>query len=337
MAEPIIRGSFFDIQHVNPWDAEYWVDECRNWEEASWRALVADMHEIGIETIIAINTALWGKPFFPGYENTVGRPVKLGCDDPLGVICDEANARDMRLFLGIGFKGRCSQIRDYAGMQPPWPESWFRWITALAEALCGRYGDHKCFTGLYIPTEMSRDNAAGGRRFLEHEVALYEKLMRDWIRPAVGSIPLLTSPDYLIEPDPDAVAQQFERMDVNIVAYQDLGGRGGTLQEEHQRRQQAAQGFSQLKPIHEKTGVALWANCEVFGREIRPDGRPRCTAGPIERIVKQLQTAVEPVDYVICYQYQGIMNRHTELVNIGHPGTQRLYEDYRRYLDRRAL
>lgn len=336
MAEPIIRGSFFDIQHVNPWNAQYWSEECRDWKEENWRALVADMHGIGMETIIAVSTALWGKPFFPGYEKTVGRPMKLGCDDPLGVICDEADARGMRLFLGMGFRGRCSQIRDYAGMEPPWPEIWFRWTTALSEALCERYGDRKCFSGLYIPTEMSRDNEAGGCRFLEHEVALYEQLMRDWIRPAVGAVPVLASPDYLIDPDLDAAARQFERMDVNIIAYQDLGGRGDDqgYGPAYPRIKRAAEAYRKIKPIHEKTGVELWTNCELFIHVPRPDGRWENLAGPIERIIYQLQTETDPADYVICYQYQGIMNRHTELVNIGHPGTQKLYDEYRKYLDR---
>ncbi|MFH1007428.1 MAG: DUF4434 domain-containing protein [Candidatus Latescibacterota bacterium] len=333
--DPSFAAVFFDIQHVNPWNAQYWRKECRDWKEENWRALVASMHEIGLETLIAIDAALWGKPFFPGYEETVGRAMKLGCPDPLGVICDEADARGMRVFPGMGYSGRCSQIRDYAGMEPPWPEIWFRWTTAMAEALCERYGDHPCFAGLYIPTEMSRDNEAGGCRFLEHEVALYEKLMRDWIRPAVGPVPVLASPDYLIDPDLDAAARQFERMDVNIIAYQDLGGRGDDqgYGPAYPHIKKAADAYRKIKPIHEKTGVELGTNCELFIHVARPDGRSENLAGPIERILYQLETETEPADYVICYQYQGIMKRHTDLANIGHPGTQKLYDDCRTYLN----
>ncbi|MBT3374641.1 MAG: hypothetical protein HN406_03535 [Lentisphaerae bacterium] len=40
MTTPIITGSFFDLQHVNVWDAVHWTDRCRFWKEANWRALV---------------------------------------------------------------------------------------------------------------------------------------------------------------------------------------------------------------------------------------------------------------------------------------------------------
>jgi hypothetical protein len=42
MAAPVISGSFFDLQHVNMWDAAHWTDRCRFWKEENWRALVAD-------------------------------------------------------------------------------------------------------------------------------------------------------------------------------------------------------------------------------------------------------------------------------------------------------
>ncbi|MFH1005947.1 MAG: hypothetical protein V1800_00410 [Candidatus Latescibacterota bacterium] len=58
MTEPILQGSFFDLQHVNLWDAAYWTDECRFWGESSWRALISDMNDIGIRTIICTITAL---------------------------------------------------------------------------------------------------------------------------------------------------------------------------------------------------------------------------------------------------------------------------------------
>jgi hypothetical protein len=38
-------------------------------------------------------------------------------------------------------------------------------------------------------------------------------------------------------------------------------------------------------------------------------------------------------DKVLCYQYQGIMNKRTDQVDIGTPGTQALYDQYRAYLD----
>ena len=88
------------------------------------------------------------------------------------------------------------------------------------------------------------------------------------------------------------------------------------------------------KPLND-IGVTLWSNCELFAREVSPDGRSICTAGPFERIEQQIAIQAPLVEKLICYQYQGIMNRKTDLVNIGEPGTQELYDKYIEYLNRK--
>ena len=88
------------------------------------------------------------------------------------------------------------------------------------------------------------------------------------------------------------------------------------------------------KPLKD-IGVRLWCNCEVFGFEGNPDGRARCVPGPIERIRQQIAIQAPLAEKLICYQYQGIMNRRTDLVNIGHPSADALYGDYVDYLDSR--
>lgn len=50
--EARLRGNFFDLTHVNLWDAAYWTDTCRLWKQESWRALIRDMHGIGLDTAI---------------------------------------------------------------------------------------------------------------------------------------------------------------------------------------------------------------------------------------------------------------------------------------------
>jgi hypothetical protein len=41
------------------------------------------------------------------------------------------------------------------------------------------------------------------------------------------------------------------------------------------------------------------------------------------------------VEKLICYQYQGIMNRRTDLVDIGHPNSQALYDAYRAWREKK--
>ena len=326
MTEPKITGSFFDLQHVNIWDAAYWTDTCRFWKEDNWRALVADMHGIGINTLICTNGALWGRPMFPGYDETLGLQLQMGCEDPLTVCVDEADRLGMEMYHGIGLRGRVSQVRDYSLMEPPWPEDWFRWNTAMAEALVDKYGDRPSFKGLYMTYEMS---------FSEHQVALYEQLMKKWLRPAVGKVDFLASPGSLgSHPDLSLLAGQLERMDIDILACQDYGGRDNDIGKALEFVEQNLIGLEHARKIVDDVGVTLWTNCETFSRREGPDGRPICLPGPIERITQQLSMQAPIADKIICYQYQGIMNRQTDLVNIGAEGTQELYDGYTAYLKR---
>ncbi|MFA5865719.1 MAG: DUF4434 domain-containing protein [Phycisphaerae bacterium] len=324
MAELKITGSFFDLQHVNIWDQAYWTDECRFWQEANWRALMREMRTIGIDTAICTNTALWGRPMFPGYEKTVGRQLKMGCADPLGTCVDEADKLGMKLFFGIGLRGRVSQVRDYSNMLPPWPEEWFTWNRALTVALMERYSDHPCFAGFYICYEMD---------FHDYQIDLYEKLMKEYLRPAVGKVKFLASPGYLGELDDiNKLPGYMERTTLNILAPQDYGGRSSDIEEALKLVHRNAEGLRVVGPKLLDIGVTLWANCEVFDFEQSPDGRVYCIPGPIERIKEQVAIQAPLVEKLICYQYQGIMNRHTDLVNIGRGDTDILYRDYVDYV-----
>jgi len=319
-----ITGSFFDLQHVNLWDALYWTDECRFWAEESWRALIRDMHGIGMDTAILTGSALWGRPFFSGYEDTIGVPLKMGCAHPLDACADEADRLGMRLFFGIGMRGRVSQVRDYAGLEPPWPDEWFRWNTAMAEALVDRYGSRPCFGGLYLSYEIS---------FLDYQVDLYEKLMGQWLRPAVGPVPILASPGSLGDVEDSArLPSDLRRLGIDILACQDYGGRSNDVAQSLETVRRNLEALRLHRPVLDEAGVTLWTNCEVFSRQMGADGRPICIPAPIERVTEQIRLQAPEVEKVICYQYQGIMNRHTDLVNIGAPGAQKLYDDYVAYL-----
>ena len=320
-----ISGSFFDLIHVNHWDAAYWTDECRFWQEESWRALMRDMHGIGIDTAICVSTAIWGRPLFPGYEKTVGKPVKFGCEDPLGVCAEEAERLGMKLFFGVGLRGRVSQVRDYSNMEPPWPEIWFKWNTALAEALVDRFGDRPVFGGLYISYEID---------FRDYQIDLYEKLMKEYLRPAVGDVPFLASPGSLgRHPDLSLLPKQLERTGIDILAAQDYGGRRNNVDAALELVRANARGLEQARKPLADAGVTLWSNCELFEFEGTPDGRGACIGGPIDRIREQLAIQAPLAEKLLCYQYQGIANRRTELVNIGHPSADRLYRDYVGYLN----
>ncbi|MCK5526373.1 MAG: DUF4434 domain-containing protein [Candidatus Latescibacteria bacterium] len=330
MADPIITGSFYSIQMTNIWNAQYWNDECRDWGETNWRALVADMREVGIDTIINKQMALWTRPLFPDPEMKVGKSVKLGCEDPAMVIADEAARRGMKVWYALGMWGRDSEVADYHALRKPWPDQWFEWNVALAEALMERYADTESFAGFYLPLELSGDPDQGDTAFNEEHIELYTRWIRE-IRPVIGSTKLLASPGILTPGDYSELSRQLERFDVDIIAYQDYAGRGQSRPEDYERIRRAGEAFELLAPVHRETGVGLWANCETFSRVDPPTWRPVSFTGEIDRIIYQLKVCSEPVDKVITWIYQGVWNKRTDRVNIGPPEAQKLYDDYVAY------
>lgn len=334
MADARITGSFFTIQFTNIWNAEYWNDECRDWKEENWRAFVADQHELGIDTLICKQMALWTRPLFPDPEKKVGKSMKLGCDDPAMVVADEAAKRGMKVWYGLGMWGRDSEVADYRALRKPWPDQWFEWNAVLAESLMERYSSTESFAGLYLPLELSGDWEHGQTRFNEDHVELYQR-WNNAIRPVIGNTRLLASPGVLKPGDYSMVPSQLERLGVDVIAYQDLGGRcvhGGTTPEDYERIKQAGEALELLADVHRKAGVTLWANCETFTRSFPRTWRDDSPPGDIERIKYQLEVCSPPVEKVITWIYQGVWNKQTDLVNIGPPQAQKAYDEYVEYL-----
>lgn len=320
----LLNGSFMLVIHPNLWDMAY-CDESLFWGEENWRTLIRDMHGLGMDTAIWSNTAFWGRPLFPGYEKKVGLPLRMGCPDPLGVCAEEADRLGMKVYYGIGLRGRVSQVRDYAGMDKPWPDVWFGWNTALAVALVERYGSRPSFGGLYIAYEMD---------FADLEIELYERLVRRHLRPAIGETELLASPGNLSEPsqDLDRFLKKLERSGFNILAPQDYGGRSQSVPEALKLVEANARALERVfKPLGDM-GVRLWSNCETFVLEGTPDGRTVCMPGPMERIRRQIELQAPLTEKLITWIYQGVMNHRSDAVNVGHPSTETLYRDYRTYV-----
>jgi len=325
----LLRGSFICCFHPNLWDMQY-SDDCLFWKEESWQAMIRQMHAVGMDTVIWANSAFWGRPLFPGYESTVGRPLKMGCKDPMGVVAGEAGRLGMKVFYAIGLRGRVSQVRDYCGLQKPWPDYWFKWNTALTKALVEKYGDRPSFGGLYLAYESD---------FHPLHVELYERLVAKDIRAAVGKVPVLVSPGSLgkigipLEELPAAI----KRTSIDILAPQDYGGRTHNVENALKMVRENAQAIKIISPKLRENGTTVWSNCETFVINGTPDGRGACVPGPIERITQQIEIQSPLVDKLITWIYPGVMNKHTELIDIGPPSSDKLHADYVRYLEDKGL
>jgi len=322
---PLITGSFLDIQHVNNWDAQYWIDECREWREENWTALVAQMKAAGLDTAILTNCALWGRPLYPANRQTVGAQWPMPCPDPVGAIVRACEQHGLGLYLGLGAFGRYS-----LNANPDLSPEHDTWLANMAEDLREKYGHSRALQGFYLSTEAHA--VKGGGLF---EPADCEKTAR-FVRAIRGRVPgtkLMMSPAHLGRPRPeqlDPLQRQLEQLNVDIIAYQDHAGFEKLYPSLNFN--EAAEGYALIKPLHAKAGQQLWVNCEVFDyTEKRPDGRRVCTPCAFERLQRQLLAAAPVADKLIIYQYQGLMNQRTPQVNIGAPGTDELHDAYLKF------
>jgi hypothetical protein len=320
MIKPIITGSFMDIQHVNNWDAQYWIDQCREWKDKNWEALIKDMFDIGIDTVLITGCALWGRPLYPADIGSVGLQLPMGSKDPLGRIIKTAGSLGMDVYAGLGFFGRNSMC--YNIDLTPEHDSW---LINMAEDILDKYSGYKSLKGLYLSSELSRVDQGG--LFKEDEFEETCKFVYN-LRKSIGRLQLVTSPDNLGMPGDwqiGRLTEQLRQMDIDVFAYQDHAG----FNEDYEK---AAKGFEVISKIHHGLNQQLWANCEVFSFRKRPDGRNVCIPSEFERIRRQLLLSSQYADKIIIYQYQGIMNKMTDLVNIGHPDSQKLYGEYMHFL-----
>lgn len=305
MDGPLITGSFIDIQHVNNWDA-----------------IVADMHEVGIDTVILTGCAIWGRPLYPANRETVGIQLPMACPDPVGAIVRAADRRGMGVYLGLGAFGRYS-----LNANPDLSPEHDTWLGNMAEDLRDRYGAYEALRGFYITAEAHGIKEGG--LFAQDDCDKTARFVQS-IRERVGNAKLVMSPANLKKPRPEQPAplqRQLQQLDVDIFAYQDHAGFEKVYKDLSFTR--AAEGYALIRPLHEKLGQQMWVNCEVFEyTEKRPDGRRVCTSCAFERLERQLRVAAPIADKLVIYQYQGLMNSRSRLVNIGAPGAEALHDAY---------
>lgn len=328
MSKPLITGSFIDIQHVNNWDAQYWVDECREWRDENWQAIVGDMHALGLDTVILTGCAIWGRPLYPANRQTVGLQLPMVCPDPVGAIMRAADQRGMSVYLGLGAFGRYS-----LNANPDLSPEHNGWLASMAEDLREKYGSSKALKGFYITAEAHGIKEGG--LFAQDDCDKTARFVSS-IRERVPGVKLMMSPANLKKPKPeqlDPLLRQLEQLNVDIFAYQDHAGFEKLYPSLN--FYVAAEGYELIKPLHAKLGQQMWVNCEVFEyTEKRPDGRRVCTPCEFERLERQLLVAAPVADKLIIYQYQGLMNKRSPLVNIGAPGTDALHDAYAKFRGR---
>lgn len=307
-----ISGSFLEIEHPNRAERVRTHEPLCAFTETMWRAKVRELHELGIDTLVLLSTALRGQAYFPleGFSC----PDHIACQTVIEVLLDEADKTGQSMYIGVGFYGDSDSVNNSTD-----PAIVATAMTAM-ETLWGLYGHHPSFVGWYIADEWCLWEHFD-ERFITYINTVCAKAKA--LSPTANVI-VAPFGTHCMHID-DVLAEQLERIDAYAIAYQDeIGVKKMSLD-------RLAARYEALQTAHAKAGRAkLWVDTEIFTFE-GDVYRSALLPASFERIKAQLEAVSPYVEKVIAYTCQGMMSKPDSLAPLGGEQAERLYREYREW------
>lgn len=302
-----IEGTWMDFRHQNSHDGLYWNDQAAAFTCEQWGLHVDEIHGAGMDTIVLMSSALDDKAFCP--SAFLGRRWELACEDPIAAVLEAAGRNGQRVFVSAGFYGHQTEETSDA-------PDYLDWHRRLTEELWARYGHNAAFAGWYIPNEAEIDGhfSDGYMEFTPRFAAHLRAL-------SPGRKILIAPYGTRKVAETDRFVEQIASLGVDYIAYQDEVGVRKTRVDELDAI------YARLRRLHDRAGIPLWADVEIFEFEGEVYRSPLLPAS-LARIERQLSIIAPHVDKVLCYQYHGLMNPPDSRAFCGHPDSVRLYEEF---------
>ena len=302
-------GSWFEFEHHNQPEGKYWNPALSKFTKEQWKAKIKEMYEAGMEYLILLSVAYEGKTFYP---SKLQPQHDYACADPLEAVLEAADECGVKFFVSNDF---------WSDWTKPWiavkDEAIWKLREKGMEEVAEKYAHHKSFYGWYYPHE------SGINRLIDETTITYVNRCSQKAKALTPKALTLIAPygTNTIRFD-DNYVRQLERLDVDIMAYQDEVGvrktQAGT----------AGKYYESLYKMHAKAGRArLWADLEIFEFEGEVYHSALLPAS-FERILTQLKDISPFVEHVLIYQYLGMMNRPGSPAFAGHKDSEKLYSDY---------
>ncbi|MDP4185943.1 MAG: DUF4434 domain-containing protein [Bacteroidota bacterium] len=309
-----ISGSWFEFQHLNIEEGHYWDPALKNFTTEQWKEKVREIKEVGMEYLVLMGVAAFGYAFYP---TKLAPHFDMACEDPLEAVLTAADEVGIKFFISNDFWG---DGRNPDKMMKD-PEIRNIREKSMVE-IAARYSHHKSFYGWYFPNESYL------HPYLDEFFIDY---MNDCARIAKSLTPncvnLIAPYNIKAEKADDNYVKQLERMNIEIIAYQDGVGVNST------KLGEPAIYFEHLYKAHEKAARArIWADMELFYFEDKTKGN-LMPADFDTRILKQMEDLSPFVDKILCYQYIGVMNKPNSKAFAGCQDSVRLYKQYKRWYD----
>ena len=316
MLKPI-TGTWFEFHHHNLPEGKYWNPLCRRFTDRQWEEKVEEMASVGMKYVVLMASAMVYPDSREAYFETDIYPrAAMVTSDPMEAMFKAADRHGMKIFVGAGFYGfwqdTLNNMTD--------PDVTRRAFKAM-EQLYARYGHHSSFYGWYLPDEL------GICPYYSDEFIRYTNIYTAHGKSFSPDLKVLIAPygTNMLKAD-DAFVKQLERLDCDVIAYQDeIGVRKSTTD-------QTPAFYEALRRAHDKAGrAALWADMEVFEFEGKVYESALIPA-EMARIERQIQSIAPYADEILMYQYLGMFNKPDTTAFCGHPQSTRLYTEYAAWL-----
>ena len=290
----------------------------QNWGKEEWDKDFAAMKAVGIDTVIMIRS---------GLEKFITYPSKIlieefGCYEPpvdlVDMFLELAEKYDMRYFFGTYCLRHNGHYKD-VDVDARWSIE-----KRLIDEVWERYGHRKAFKGWYLAKEISGNDEAIVREFVNYS---------SYCKKISGNLPTLISPGMLgrkawMPNEPGAHDLDFEHHErtwdtimkaisghVDIIAFQDG----------HVTYEELGPAMALNKRLADKYGIELWTNSETFDRDMPIRFLPI----KWEKLRYKLKKAEEAgVTRALTFEFSHFMSPNSMYHSAHH-----LYNRYREYLE----
>lgn len=308
-----ITGSWIEFQHHLPNESEYWDKALASFSADQWRRKIFEMKEVGMEYLVLMSVALFGKALYP---SKLAPQMKLGCDDPLEAVLGAADECGIKFFISNDYWGNLHDV-EVMMSDSEIRELREKSMVEIAE----KYSHHKSFYGWYFPNEAYLDP------YFSDSMIRYVNDCTDLAKSLTPNSVNLIAPYYIVRAKcDDFFVDQLKSLNIDIIAYQDGVGVN------HTKLGEAGKHFKTLQQAHQKAQKSrLWADMELFYFEQGTKGN-LLPADFNDRILKQMEDISPYVERILCYQYIGVMNKPGTDIIAGTKESTRLYRDYTKWL-----